>query len=264
MDSSASVETVQLNYKKLGSGQALIILHGLFGSLDNWMTLAKKWSEDYEVWLIDQRNHGKSAHSTKHSYLHMAADLARFIEEHKIDQPIILGHSMGGKTAMEFAVQHADKLAKLIVVDIAPVSYQVHHWQIIDALESIDVEHLENRQEADQQLSSQIKEKGIRQFLLKNLYRKSSGGYDWRFNLSVLKNEILPISEWAVSDKEYKGETLFIKGENSSYILPQHGAEIVKKFPNYQLEEIPNAGHWVHAEAPTNFVGAVNRFLNET
>lgn len=252
---------MQLNYKKLGEGQALIILHGLFGSLDNWMTLAKKWSENYQVWIVDQRNHGQSPHSDEFDYSLMAEDLKNFIEEHQIDRPIILGHSMGGKTAMEFAVNYPNSLKKLIVVDIAPVSYQVHHYGIIEALESVDLDKVQSRKDAEEQLKSKIKEFGIRQFLLKNLYRKSKEEYAWRFNLPIIKKQIVPISEWSISDKTYEGDTLFISGENSDYILPEYGAEIAAKFPNYELEEIANAGHWVHAEAPEEFSKAVEGFL---
>jgi len=252
---------MQLNYKKIGEGQALIILHGLFGSLDNWMTLAKKWSENYQVWIVDQRNHGQSPHSDAFDYSLMAEDLKNFLEEHKINQPIILGHSMGGKTAMEFAVNYPNSLKKLIVVDIAPVSYQVHHYGIIEALESVDLNKVQSRKDAEEQLKSKIKEFGIRQFLLKNLFRKSKEEYDWRFNLPIIKKQIVPISEWSISDKTYEGDTLFISGENSDYILPEYGAEIAAKFPNYELEEIANAGHWVHAEAPEEFSRAVEGFL---
>jgi pimeloyl-ACP methyl ester carboxylesterase len=252
---------MKLNFKKLGKGQPLIILHGLFGSLDNWMTLAKKWSEEYEIWLVDLRNHGQSPHSNDFSYELMAQDLLGLIEENEIELPHILGHSMGGKTAMEFAVKHSEKLAKLIVVDIAPVKYQVHHYEIIDALESVDFEEISSRKEADEQLSSKIKENGVRQFLLKNLYWKEEGVLAWRFNLPVLKKEILPISEWNIPEGKFENQTLFIKGKNSNYILPQHAAEIEARFPDYKLEEIDNAGHWVHAEAPTAFSEVVLGFL---
>lgn len=254
---------MKLNYKKLGEGQPLIILHGLFGSLDNWMTLAKKWSEKYEVWIVDQRNHGQSPHSDGFDYQLMAEDLKNFIDEHQIHNPIVLGHSMGGKTAMEFAVNNPESLQKLIVVDIAPVVYQVHHYGIIEALESVDLAKVQSRKDAEDQLKGKIKEVGIRQFLLKNLYRKSKDQYDWRFNLPVIKKQIVPISEWNISEQQYQGETLFISGENSEYILPEYGAEIASKFPNYELEEIANAGHWIHAEAPDEFSKVVERFMEK-
>lgn len=255
-------DTVQLNFKKLGHGQPLIILHGLFGSLDNWMSLAKEWSSKFEVWLVDQRNHGQSPHSNAFSYTLMAEDLKAFIAEHRIEDPYILGHSMGGKTAMEYAVNHPDALKKLIVVDIAPVSYEVHHYSIIAALESVDLNHISSRKEADVILAKSIEEFGIRQFLLKNLYWKEKGQLNWRFNIPIIKSEIIPISEWEISNHQFEGETLFIKGEKSNYILPQYAMDIQQKFPNYQIEEIAEAGHWVHAEKKEPFSHLVLQFLS--
>lgn len=252
---------MKLNYKKLGEGQPLIILHGLFGSLDNWMSLAKHWSSNYEVWIVDQRNHGQSPHSSEFSYTYMQQDLKGFIDEHNIQNPILLGHSMGGKTVMEFSMHHPNLINKMIVVDIAPVKYQVHHYAIIDALESIDFDFVKSRKEADRILSEKIEEFGVRQFLLKNMYWKEKEQLAWRFNLEAIKNEIIPISEWDISDGEFTGETLFIKGENSEYILPSYASRIGKKFPNYDLVEIENAGHWVHAEAPKEFISELEPFM---
>lgn len=254
---------MDLNYKKLGEGQPLIILHGLFGSLDNWLTLAKYWAENYEVWIIDQRNHGKSPHADEHSYELMAQDLKHFMEEKQIEDPIILGHSMGGKTAMEFAITFPTQVKALIVVDIAPVSYQVHHWDIIEALESIDLSKVESRKDADKILQKKIASFGVRQFLLKNLDRIGQSAYQWKFNLKVLKHEIEPISNWPISEGEFKKPSLFIKGENSEYILSQYGANISAKFPNYELINIENAGHWVHAEATEPFKDSVDEFLKK-
>jgi pimeloyl-ACP methyl ester carboxylesterase len=254
---------MKLNFKKIGEGQPLLVLHGLFGSLDNWMSLAKFWSSNYEVWLIDQRNHGQSPHSDEFSYTLMANDLLEFIEEHGIKNPIVLGHSMGGKTAMEFAINHSQLLKKLIVVDIAPVKYQVHHYTILDSLDSIDFDFIQSRGEADKMLSSNIEEAGVRQFLLKNMYWVNKGRLAWRFNLNVLAKEIIPISEWDISKGQYQGETLFIKGANSEYIIPSYASQIAMKFPNYELTEIPNAGHWVHAEAPKLFLDALESFMKD-
>lgn len=254
---------MKLNYKVLGEGQAVIILHGLFGSLDNWMTLAKKWSENYQLWLVDQRNHGQSPHSDSFNYQLMAEDLKEFIGEHQINNPIILGHSMGGKTAMEFAVNFPNLLKKLIVVDIAPINYEVHHYDIISALESINLNKITSRGQADEQLSKRIDEQGIRQFLLKNLYRKSKDTFAWRFNLEVIKEQIIPISAWNISEKQFEKSTLFIKGENSNYIQMNHAAEISKRFPQYHLELIEDAGHWVHAENPKKFSATVLTFMKD-
>lgn len=254
---------MELNYKELGDGQDLIVLHGLFGSLDNWLSLGKEWANNYKVWLIDQRNHGKSEHSDVHSYEAMAQDLADFVEERQLQSPIILGHSMGGKTAMEFAVKNPQKLSKLIVVDIAPVKYQVHHYSILEALNAVDPSKIQSRNEAEEQLKEWISDIGIRQFLLKNLDRKKDGSYEWKFNLKVLEREILPISEWSISQGSYEGPTLFVKGELSNYILPEYALEISEKFPHYELEEIQGAGHWVHAEKPKEFMQVINDFMKD-
>lgn len=252
---------MKLNFKKLGEGTPLIILHGLFGSLDNWMTLAKEWSEHFEVYLVDQRNHGQSPHSDSFSYPLMASDLEKLIEQESIQDPIILGHSMGGKTAMEFSIEYPDKLQKLIVVDIAPVKYKVHHYAIIDALKSVPLETIKTRKEADDYLQKKIPELGVRQFLLKNLYWKEKGKLGWRFNLEVLSNEILPISEYAIKEGQFKKETLFIKGEKSEYIVDEYEKLIKKKFPDYELIEIEGAGHWVHAEKMQEFSKHVLDFI---
>ena len=235
---------IKLNYKVVGEGQPVIILHGLFGSLDNWMTLAKAWSEEYKVWILDQRNHGQSPHTDEFSYELMANDLNYFIEEYEIKNPIVIGHSMGGKTAMRFAHMFPEKLRELIVVDIAPVNYQVHHYSIIDAMESLNLADIKDRKQADMELSVSIGEFGVRQFLLKNLYRSEKNRFAWRFNLPVLKKEIVPISQWDSFDGLYQGETLFIKGGKSDYIKPDYISSIESQFPNHKLQEIPNAGHW--------------------
>ena len=254
---------MELNYKVFGEGKDLIILHGLFGSLDNWITLAKQWSQSYKVWILDQRNHGKSPHSDEFSYPLMANDLRVFMEKHAITDPMVLGHSMGGKTAMEYAIQWPDSLSKLIVVDIAPVKYEVHHYKILEALNSVDPAHIQSRNEADEILQKLINDFGIRQFLLKNLERNADGTYQWKFNLKVLEKEILPISEWAISEGSCQKPTLFVKGERSNYILPEYAASILQKFPNYDLEEIAGAGHWVHAEKAEIFYNVVSDFIKD-
>jgi pimeloyl-ACP methyl ester carboxylesterase len=254
---------MELNYKVLGEGKDLIILHGLFGSLDNWQTLAKYWADNYRVWLIDQRNHGRSPHSKDFSYQLMAEDLNNFIDEHKINSPIVLGHSMGGKTAMEFAVNNPNMLSKLIVVDIAPVKYQVHHYSIIDALKSVPLQSIEKRSEAEEILAKNISEFGVRQFLLKNLYRNNDGGYSWRFNLNIISDNILPISEYDIPIGKFEGKTLFVKGDNSDYILNSYKEIIVGKFPKARIETIKNAGHWIHAEQPQVFFDLVSDFMKD-
>lgn len=253
---------MKLNYKRFGEGDPLIVLHGLFGSLDNWMTLGKMWSDKFDVILVDQRNHGQSPHSEDFSYSTMADDLLLLMNDLGLDRAIILGHSMGGKTAMEFSMLHPEKVEKLVVVDIAPVKYQVHHYSIIDALKSVPLQDVASRKEAEAYLAEHIAELGTRQFLLKNLYWREKTQLAWRFNLEVLANEILPISEYDIAKGVYENDTLFVKGEKSDYIVQKYLPLIELKFPNYKLETIKGAGHWVHAEKMKEFNATINQFLS--
>ena len=250
-----------LNYKKIGEGQPLIILHGLFGSLDNWMTLAKNWSENFEVYLVDQRNHGQSLHSEEFSYPLMANDLKGLMDHLNLKSAILLGHSMGGKTVMEFSMRFPEMIDKLIVVDIAPVSYEVHHYTIIEALKSVPLAEIDSRKEAEGYLTKYISDFGTRQFLLKNLYWEQKNRLGWRFNLEVLANNIIPISQYSIAKGEFKKETLFIAGLKSDYIVQDYFPQIKAKFPAYQLEVIEGAGHWVHAEKMNEFSKMVLNFL---
>lgn len=253
---------MKLNYKTLGEGKPLIILHGLFGSLDNWQTIANELSDHYKIYLVDQRNHGHSPHSDTFNYDVMAADLAEFIDEHHIENPVILGHSMGGKTAMKFAIQHADKWDKLIVVDISPKAYPIRHDKIIEGLNSIDINHLKSRGEADKQLAAHIKEFSIRQFLLKNLSRKKDGGFKWKINLPVIEKNIEDVGEGMDEQLAIEKEVLFIRGENSDYIRDEDSILIVQHFPNARIETIKNAGHWVHAEQPEALMQLIRDFIH--
>ena len=253
---------MKLNYKELGEKgkQPLVILHGLFGSLDNWITLGKAFAEHFHVFLLDQRNHGKSFHSDKFSYEHMAQDLHDFIEEHALLDPIILGHSMGGKTAMLFAVKHPEKLHKLILVDIAPKTYPVHHHQIIEGLKSLDLSKITRRGEADQLLAIHIPQFDTRQFLLKNITRAEEGGFKWKMNLLVIEKEIETIGYGLPENALFEKDTLFIRGLQSDYIK-DHDIDLIQKhFPNSALKSVVNAGHWVHAQAPEELFKLVLEF----
>ncbi len=253
---------MELNYKKLGEGQPFIILHGLMGTLDNWMTMAKVLGETYTVYLVDQRNHGLSPKSDEFNYDVMAEDLNTFIDQHNIDNPIILGHSMGGKTAMTFATKHPDKFDKLIVVDIAPKSYPVHHHTILAGLSAIKIDEIKSRGEADRTLAEYVSDMGVRQFLLKNLDRTKEGGFQWKINLPVIKENIevigLGLPEVVASEKP----TLFVRGAKSDYIVDSDENLMKTIFPNSNLITISNAGHWVHAEQPKALLDSINDFLN--
>lgn len=254
---------MKLNYKKIGnSGAPILILHGLFGSLDNWISIARVLSEkNFTVYIIDQRNHGQSPHSEEFNYSLMAADIKEFINEYALQNAVIIGHSMGGKTAMYFACKFPELLEKLIIVDISPKKYPVHHQEIIDALFSLNLSKIKTRNEADEELSIKIKDFSVRQFLLKNLYRQTSETFAWRFNLPVLAKNIEIIGEALYSDAEFLKPTLFIGGSNSNYILSDDENLIFRHFPKAQISIVKDAGHWIHAEAPEVFVEICFKFL---
>lgn len=252
---------MQLNYKSFGQGEPLIILHGLLGSLDNWQTLGKQLAENFTVFLIDQRNHGKSPHCKTFNYEVLAEDLLHFMEEHHIHSSHILGHSMGGKTAMYFAIENPDKVNQLIVADIAPVEYPVGHQQIFDALLSIDLNLYNNRKDIEAKLQEKVPEFGVRQFLMKGLTRNEDRALTWKFNLQDIWAGYKNILQTFDSDEVFEQETLFIKGEKSNYILPQYEKDIATHFPHFTIETIQGAGHWLHAEKPKEFLAIVNQFL---
>lgn len=254
---------MELNFKKLGDqGRHLIILHGLFGMLDNWQTLATYFSRQYQVWIIDQRNHGKSPHSEEFNYRLLAEDLYEFMQQNSIDTANLIGHSMGGKTVMEFAFLYPEKIEKLIVVDIAPKAYRGgSHLELIDAMKSLDLSKVTRRNDADNMLANKIPDMGVRLFLLKNLTHTDSG-YRWKVNLPVLDaNYEVIIGN--IDNGVYQGPTLFIRGEHSEYIGPEDEPAIKKEFPNSHVVTIPDVGHWVHAEAPKEFSVAVETFLQQ-
>lgn len=255
---------MQLNYKTFGQGFPLIILHGLLGSLDNWQTMAKKLSEKFTVYIIDQRNHGKSPHTDEFNYELLSNDLLEFFEEHQIEKAHLLGHSMGGKTVMKFALQHPDKVAKLIVADIAPVAYEDKHNLVFTALFAADVKNAASREEIEEKLRSKLdNDETTVQFLMKGLNRDVSGKhFEWKFNLESLNKHYPDISAAITSLKPFTGETLFIKGEKTPYINSENYSSINHLFTNNQLTEIKGAGHWVHAERSTEFLAAVSEFLS--
>ncbi|GJM59721.1 alpha/beta fold hydrolase [Persicobacter diffluens] len=251
---------MQLNFKRLGEGTPLIILHGLFGSLDNWMTFARAIAAKRTVYLVDQRNHGGSPHAMDHHYEAMADDLEVFFQSHQIEEADIIGHSMGGKTAMQFACEHPEKVKQLIVVDIAPKEYPVHHQLIIEALESIDLSAIKSRGQADEQMSKLIEDFGVRQFLLKGLARGPEG-FRWKFNLEVIKDQIENIVVPLDAQSHFDGPSVFIRGARSNYILEEDFDGILRQFPHASFETIAEAGHWIHAEKPQAFLEVISKYL---
>lgn len=252
---------MQLNHKILGQGEPLIILHGLFGMLDNWHTMAKKLAEHYMVILVDQRDHGKSPHTDAFTYPLLAEDLRSFMEENWIYEASIIGHSMGGKTAMQFASCYPDMVEKLIVIDIAPVIYKPSHDGIFDALMEVDLKTIEDRREVYDELIKKLKIPGVVQFLMKNLSRNKEGGYSWKMNLPLLFNNYENILGFPIENKEYDGPSLFIKGDRSDYILPEFEAKIKALFPKSGILTIPDAGHWVHADQADALFREISLFL---
>jgi esterase len=252
---------MNLNYKSYGQGQPIIILHGLFGMLDNWQTIAKKLAENYSVFAVDQRNHGRSPHDPGMNHKVMAEDLQEFMQQQWIHKAFVLGHSMGGKTAMQLALDFPEMVEKLIVVDIGPFSNSGGHEVIFDALLSMDLKKIKSRKEADDFLSTKIPQFGVRQFLLKNLSGNKAGEYFWKMNLPVIYKHYSEILAKVDVNEPFEGDTLFIRGGKSNYINEGDFPAFKNIFPNAQLKTIENAGHWVHADAPDQLLKTTINFL---
>lgn len=253
---------MKLHYRSFGEGQPLVILHGLFGTSDNWQTLARGFSEKgLKLYLVDQRNHGHSPHSDEMDYFAMSEDLRELFDAENISDAVLLGHSMGGKAAMYFAQENAQRLDKLIVADMGIKKYPPHHQLIFEALLAVDLDKVKTRKEAEEIITSHIPDKSTSQFLLKNLYWSEREKLEWRMNLPVLYRDIEKILD-EVPNKVCNVETLFIRGEKSNYILEEDWDDIQKLFPNSKLETLVGAGHWVHAEKPREFFELVMDFVS--
>lgn len=246
----------------LGEGQPIIILHGFLGMSDNWKSMGSKYAEaGFQAHLLDLRNHGKSFHSNEFNYDVLAEDVKLYMEHQHLESAVILGHSMGGKTAMLFACRYPKLTTKLLVADIAPKFYPAHHQDIINGLNAIDINNLKSRNDADEKLSKYISNIGIRQFLLKNLYWEEKGVLGFRFNLKVLSGKMEEIGENIGFTDTYTGPTLFLRGDKSEYISPGDLPDIKRHFPLASIETIDNAGHWLHAENPIQFYEKSLRFI---
>jgi pimeloyl-ACP methyl ester carboxylesterase len=250
-----------LHSKILGEGKPLLILHGYFGASDNWKTLGNQFAENYEVHLIDQRNHGRSFQADEFNYELLVDDLHKYIQQHKLKEIYLIGHSMGGKTAMLFAVTYPDLVDKLIIVDISPKEYKPHHTAILAGLNSVDFATQNSRSLVDAQIATYIPEVGIRQFLLKNVYWKEKGVLAYRFYLKSLTENNPEVGKPLPPNTTFIKETLFLKGQKSDYIIPAEHLIIDAHFPHHKIVEIKNAGHWLHAENPKDFYKEVSRFL---
>lgn len=252
---------MKLAYREFGTGQPLIILHGLFGQSDNWNTMAKNFSEHgFNVFTIDQRNHGLSPHSNIWNYEVMADDLKEFIDDHHLEDPIIIGHSMGGKATMFFEWKYQKIASKIVIVDISPRAYEPHNADVLKALYSVDFSVIKTRKDAEAKLSEYIADFGTKQFLLKNIYWKENEKMDWRFNLQVISDNINNIN---VRVPQFKSETacLVVRGEKSNYISEKDIEDFKSRFINCKIETVAEAGHWVHAEKPKEFFDVVLEFI---
>ncbi len=255
---------MELNYKKIGeSGPAIVILHGVFGMLDNWLTMARTIAaQGYTVYLVDQRNHGRSPHLPDHNYTVLSEDLKQFLDSMQLDAPILIGHSMGGKTVMQFATDHPDAFSRLVIVDIAPRLSRVNNDDILRGLNALDLDQLQNRNEAEEFMAAYEPSLSVRQFLLKNLYRKDGGGFGWRFNLSALTMHMEEVGYAIEQNHQVTAPVLFMRGGNSKYVKDADLEGIRGIFIHAEVVTIPGAGHWIQAEQPAAFEKALMEFLN--
>jgi esterase len=252
---------MQLHFRELGSGQPLVMLHGLFGSSDNWLGVAPALAENFHIFALDLRNHGRSTHDAEMNYLLMARDVGAFLETQKLTNVFLLGHSMGGKVAMQFALQHSTMIEKLVVVDMAPRVYKPVHEPIFAALLKLDLKSFQSLKQIEDALAPEIPGLGLRRFLLKNVRRNSDGSFSWKINLRGIAENYPNISAAVTAGKAFEKPALFLRGGKSHHVLPSDEPHIRELFPRAEIETIAEAGHWVHADAPREFVRRVTEFL---
>ncbi len=254
--------SVPLHYREYGTdGPAVVLLHGLFGSSANWGSIARELSSDYRVIVPDLRNHGQSPHVQAMDYPGMAGDLLALLDALDLERPALVGHSMGGKVVMRFALETPERTAGIAVVDITPVAYAHDFSVILDGLESIDLDGLKDRSQADRELSARVPEAGVRAFLLQNLVRDADG-WQWRLNLPVLRSAMRDITGFEVPPgAAWSGPACFIHGDRSHYVLPAYESRIHALFPDAMLCTVHDAGHWVYAEQRAGFMTCLHRFL---
>ncbi|MBU6951109.1 alpha/beta fold hydrolase [Hahella sp. HN01] len=259
---------LQLHHRVQGNTQEsagdkapLVLIHGLFGSMENLGGIARLLADNFVIHSLDMRNHGRSPHAQMMDYSLMAADVIRYMDNAGIEKAHLLGHSMGGKTAMQIALEYPQRVEKLIVADIAPVAYPPHHKDILAGLTALDPASLSSRQEADELVKPYVPELPVRQFLLKNLQKGVDGRFSWRMNLPAIQQNYMNIMAGQDAQQPFPGPVLFVKGGNSDYIQPKHREHIARLFPAAGLRVIPHTGHWLHAEKPELFARVAERFL---
>jgi esterase len=253
---------MELHTRVAGDGPPLVLLHGLFGSNENLGGIARALSDRFTVYGMDLRNHGRSPHADSMDYVDMAADVRDTLDAHGLDAATVLGHSLGGKTAMELALSAPERVSGLVAVDIAPIAYDRRHDQELEALHELDLSAVRSRGDADAALADPIPNPAIRQFLLKNLSR-TDNGFTWRIPLETIYAEYAKIAAAPPSAGPYDGPTLFIRGGNSDYLPEEAETTIHERFPQARIETIPDAAHWVHVDAPEAFLDLLNDFLDQ-
>jgi len=243
---------MKLFFRQFGEGSPVIILHGLFGLSDNWVSIGKRIAKEFAVYIPDLRNHGQSEHSPTMNYPAMTDDILEFMEAHNLENVILIGHSMGGKVAMNFALDHPYLLAQLVVIDISPRRYSARsvHSDIINAMLSVNLQNVSSRGQVESMLQNALPDKRIRQFILKNLYYRSANALAWRPNLEAIQNNLDSIFDGIHEGRSFKKPALFVRGGLSDYIMPSDESLIYKMFPMAHIKTIPSATHWVHADAP--------------
>ncbi len=257
--------SVELTYRGFGSsGKPVIILHGLFGSAANWTSIARRLADRYRVIAANLRNHGGSPYATTMSYHDMAADVRALMDRLGLSQVTLIGHSLGGKVAMQLALETPERVSMLVVVDIAPVSYRHNYSSILRAMERLDLSQIRRRTDADAELRRSIADDGLRLFLLHNLVT-TEGGFRWQVNLDAIGKEMAALVSFPSDTVDrYEGPTLFLSGEYSDYITPAHLHLIRRLFPHARVQTIAGSSHWLHVEQPETFLARVGGFLSST
>ncbi len=255
-------ESDELNWKVAGQGEPLVLIHGLFGSLENLGGIARQLAESFTVYSLDLPNHGRSLHTEQINLPGLAECVLSWLNERNLQTVSIIGHSLGGKVAMELALTHPERIRQLVVLDIAPVAYSPHHNDVLDGLLALKPEQVTSRRDADEQLQAKVPEVAVRSFLLKNLVKQTDGGFAWRINLPVIHRDYPNMIAANRDDAVFEGGVLFIKGGNSDYILPEYRDQIVARFPNATVKIVPDTGHWLHAEKPDLVARLASRFLS--
>jgi esterase len=253
--------TMQLHFKESGQGRAVILLHGLFGSSDNWHHIALRLAESFRVFALDQRNHGQSPHRADMNYSLMAADVNEFMASRGLETTMVIGHSMGGKTAMQFALQFPNRVEKLVVADMAPRAYAPAHDKIFAALLALDLKSFSMRRQIEDALAPEIPNLVLRRFLLKNLGRNSAGEFFWKINLPGISENYPRLGEPVSAATPFAKPALFIRGVKSNYINPEDEPLIRQLFPQSQIQTVAGAGHWLHADQPAEFLRLLLDFL---